>query len=160
MGADKNPQIVLGDGRIINANKDSNFDLFQALKGGSNNFGIVTRFDLFAFKSGDLWGGVVVYPNNTASQQISAFIDFNNNIVNDQYASLITFWQYISDTDQTNIINAYEYTKPVKYPRPFEAHQRIPGKTADTTRITNLTDLTAELVQAYGFRSVLRFACD
>lgn len=120
--------------------------------------GIVTCFDLFAIKSGDLWGGVVVYSNSTTSKQISAFVDFNNNIAKDEYASLISFWQYVSETDQTTVINAYEYTKPVVYPPPFAEHQRIPGKIADTTRITNLTDLTAELVQAYGFRSVLRLA--
>lgn len=120
--------------------------------------GIVTRYDLFAFKSGDIWGGVVVYPNSTTSKVIPAFIDFNNNIAKDEYASLISFWQYTSESDETTVINAYEYTKPVAYPPPFAELQRIPGKIADTTRITNLTDLTAELVQAYGFRSALHFA--
>lgn len=120
--------------------------------------GIVTRYDLFAFKSGDLWGGVVVYPNSTTPKQISAFVDFNNNIAKDEYASLISFWQYTSESDETSVVNAYEYTKPVAYPPPFAEHQRIPGKIADTTRITNLTDLTAELVQAYGFRFALCFA--
>ena len=147
-------QIVLGDGRIVNANKNSNSDLFQALKGGGNNLGIVTRFDLIAFTQGDLWGGVVVYPNSTTSKQIQAFVNFGNNIAKDEYGSLISFWQYLSETDETLVIDAFEYTKPVAYPSPFAEHQRIPGKTADTTRIANLTDLTGELVQAYGFRLV------
>lgn len=148
-------QIVLGDGRIVNANKTSNADLFQALKGGGNNLGIVTRFDLFAFAQGDLWGGVVLYPNTTTSQQISAFVNFGNNIAKDEYGSLISFWQYTSETDQTLVVNAYEYTKPVPNAPPFAEHLRIPGKIADTMRISNLTDLTGELVQAYGFRLVL-----
>ncbi|KAJ3471951.1 hypothetical protein MRS44_002050 [Fusarium solani] len=41
-----NFEVVLADGRIANANKDSNSDLWKALKGGSANFGIVTRFDV------------------------------------------------------------------------------------------------------------------
>ena len=140
----------------MNANKNSNSDLFQALKGGGNNLGIVTRFDLFAFAQGDLWGGLALYPNSTTSKQISAFVKFNNNIAKDEYGSLISFWQYTSESGVTRVVNAYEYTKPVVNAPPFAEHLRIPGKIADTTRIANLTDLTSELVQAYGFRSVLR----
>ncbi|KAL2783765.1 6-hydroxy-D-nicotine oxidase [Aspergillus keveii] len=39
-------EIVLSDGRIVNANADENADLYRALKGGGSNFGIITRFDL------------------------------------------------------------------------------------------------------------------
>jgi len=45
----KNFQVVLPSGEIINANVDENPDLFWGLKGGSGNFGIVTRFDLVTF---------------------------------------------------------------------------------------------------------------
>ncbi|KAH6693586.1 FAD binding domain-containing protein [Plectosphaerella plurivora] len=43
-----NYEVVLGNGTIINANSSSNSDLWRALKGGGNNFGIVTRFDVEA----------------------------------------------------------------------------------------------------------------
>ncbi|KAI8217144.1 hypothetical protein K4K54_011939 [Colletotrichum sp. SAR 10_86] len=36
--------VVLGNGTIVIANATSNADLFWALKGGANNFGVVTRF--------------------------------------------------------------------------------------------------------------------
>lgn len=42
-----------------NANAEQNPDLFKALKGGSANFGIVTRFDMQAFEAPELWGGLV-----------------------------------------------------------------------------------------------------
>lgn len=35
----KNYEVVLGDGRIVNANSKENPDLWWALKGGGNNFG-------------------------------------------------------------------------------------------------------------------------
>ncbi|ESZ90177.1 hypothetical protein SBOR_9430 [Sclerotinia borealis F-4128] len=38
-----NFEVVLADGQIINANANANSDLWTALKGGSNNFGVVTR---------------------------------------------------------------------------------------------------------------------
>ncbi|VUC26900.1 unnamed protein product [Clonostachys rosea] len=44
-----NFEIVLASGEIVNANASSNADLWKALKGGSSNFGIVTRFDLETF---------------------------------------------------------------------------------------------------------------
>jgi hypothetical protein len=43
----------------VDANKTGNPDLHKALKGGNNNFGIVTRFDLKAFPQGQIWGGNV-----------------------------------------------------------------------------------------------------
>lgn len=38
--------VVLGNGTQITVDKDSHDDLFWALKGGANNFGIVTKFTL------------------------------------------------------------------------------------------------------------------
>lgn len=38
-----NYEVVLADGSIVEANATTNSDLFRALKGGSNNFGIVSR---------------------------------------------------------------------------------------------------------------------
>jgi hypothetical protein len=52
--------VVLADGAVVNANCEENSDLWYALKGGSNNFGVVTRFDFQTFAQGDLWGGSIV----------------------------------------------------------------------------------------------------
>lgn len=101
----------------------------------------------------------MVYPNSTTSQQIQAFVNFNNNIAKDEFGSLISIWQYTSETDAVVVFNAYEYTKPVANAPPFAELQRIPGKIADTLRISNLTDLTEELLQPSGFRSVPVFVC-
>ncbi len=53
-----NHEVVLADGSIVNANSTSNSDLFWALKGGSSNFGIVTRSDLKTIPSKQVWAGV------------------------------------------------------------------------------------------------------
>ncbi|KAI1264929.1 6-hydroxy-D-nicotine oxidase [Xylariaceae sp. FL1019] len=42
----KNFEVVLGNSAIVNANANTNSDLWKALKGGGTNFGIVTRFDI------------------------------------------------------------------------------------------------------------------
>lgn len=41
--------IVLGNGTLINVTREDHSDLFWALKGGANNYGIVTRFELRTF---------------------------------------------------------------------------------------------------------------
>lgn len=54
-------EVVLGDGRILEVSSSSHPDLFWALKGGNNNFGIVTRFDMTtipitsAYTGGTIW---------------------------------------------------------------------------------------------------------
>jgi hypothetical protein len=50
-------QVVLANGSIINVNYASHPDLYFALRGGGNNFGIVTRFDLDTYEQGGMWGG-------------------------------------------------------------------------------------------------------
>jgi len=40
---------------VVNATQTSYPDLWKALKGGSNNFGVVTAFEATAFKQGKLW---------------------------------------------------------------------------------------------------------
>ena len=69
-----NYELVLPFGKVVNVNASSSQDLFKALKGGSNNFGIVTRFDIQTFESGTFWGGTVLYPISTMPQQIAAFV--------------------------------------------------------------------------------------
>lgn len=53
-------QVVLANGTICNANANSHPDLWYALKGGSNNFGVVTRIDLKTFAQGKFWGGSIM----------------------------------------------------------------------------------------------------
>ena len=46
--------MVLANGQITNVNQQSTPDLYFALRGGGNNFGIVTRFDLETFSQGKM----------------------------------------------------------------------------------------------------------
>lgn len=50
-----NFEVVLGDSSVVNANAISNADLYAALRGGGNNFGIVTRFDMRTSAIHDIW---------------------------------------------------------------------------------------------------------
>ncbi|XXH06062.1 hypothetical protein Hte_012507 [Hypoxylon texense] len=45
-------EVVLGSGEVVNASASENPDLWIALKGGSNNFGVVTRYEMPTCLSG------------------------------------------------------------------------------------------------------------
>ncbi|KAK8047712.1 hypothetical protein PG996_015776 [Apiospora saccharicola] len=69
-------EVVLADGRIIVADRSTHADLFQALKGGSNNFGIVTSFVMPTIPSDRVWGGIAATPASATSQVLSAMYGF------------------------------------------------------------------------------------
>ncbi|CAG7948953.1 unnamed protein product [Penicillium nalgiovense] len=148
-----NYEVVLANGEIIEANKDSHTDLFKALKGGTGNFGIVTRYDMKIIEDDKLWGGIVTYDNSTTLQHLEAGHRFINNLENDPYASWIGMWEYLSVTDQNMIANALEYTAPVAYPSTFDDFTAI-ANTSSSMRVANLWNLTQELGQASGYRDV------
>ncbi|GKZ66935.1 hypothetical protein AnigIFM60653_001228 [Aspergillus niger] len=149
----ENFEVVLASGSIVNANRTSHPDLYKALKGGSINFGVVTKYDLKTLPHDMLWGGLVVYDNSTTARQLSAAVNFTNNIHNDPYASWIGMWEYSSTTGQNIIADALEYTKPVAFAPAFHEFTSIPN-TTDTMRFATIYNLTQELVQAAGYRDV------
>ncbi|KAK7749285.1 hypothetical protein SLS62_008254 [Diatrype stigma] len=69
-----NYEVVLASGDIVNANADEHADLWRALRGGGNNFGVVTRFDMKTFKQGPLYGGSVFYFGPNFPGQIEALV--------------------------------------------------------------------------------------
>ncbi|KAI1176641.1 hypothetical protein F4777DRAFT_587736 [Nemania sp. FL0916] len=70
-----NFKVVLASGEIVNANRNHNKDLFVALRGGGNNFGIITRFDVRVFKQDPFYGGMVWYTKPSFPGQISAMVE-------------------------------------------------------------------------------------
>lgn len=72
-------EVVLASGEIVHANAEDNADLWNALKGGLNNFGIVTSFKMKTFMSGAIWGGVTYYMPDTFSQLLQRACDFVHN---------------------------------------------------------------------------------
>ncbi|KAK4164097.1 hypothetical protein QBC43DRAFT_318702 [Cladorrhinum sp. PSN259] len=138
-----NFEVVLADGSIVNANNHENADLLWALRGGSNNFGIVTRVDLQTFEQGDLWGGFVIRPISTADDQILALAAFNDPVSYDKNASLITTFGYSGSQNISVTVNNMEYTKPVEDPEVFRSLLSLPVLSS-TQRIANVTNLVAE----------------
>ena len=65
--------VVTADGTVVRASEDENADLFWALRGGGGNFGVVVDFTFRLHPVGLLFGGLLVYPIEAASEVLSTF---------------------------------------------------------------------------------------
>ncbi|MCJ1314669.1 hypothetical protein MMC25_008351 [Agyrium rufum] len=135
-------EIVLASGTVVNASQNENADLWRALRGGSNNFGIVTSFVLASFSQSLLWGGHVYNPVSTAPQQLSAFTNFNTASKEDQYTSLIQTFAYTQGS--VVVVNAIHNAIPTPNPPALAPFTAIEPQLFNTTRISSQTDFVAE----------------
>ncbi|KFY47091.1 hypothetical protein V494_00180 [Pseudogymnoascus sp. VKM F-4513 (FW-928)] len=145
-------EVVLAFGQVVVANAKINPTLFSALKGGSNNLGVVTRINLEVFPQGKFWGGSVVYPSSTIPQQLAAFVDFTGQNSFDIYGALINSYAYNAAAGDWIVANNYDYTKAEAYPAAFAKYTSIKPELVNTMRISNMSDFATELegTNAYG----------
>ncbi|MEO5616444.1 MAG: FAD-binding oxidoreductase [Candidatus Eisenbacteria bacterium] len=70
-------EVVTAAGEVVRASATENPDLFWALRGGSGNFGVVTRFEFRLHPVGpDVLSGLIVYPISAARSVLKQYRDF------------------------------------------------------------------------------------
>ncbi|KAL8841025.1 MAG: hypothetical protein Q9176_003597 [Flavoplaca citrina] len=143
-------EIVLANGTIATASEVTNPGLWRALKGGSNNFGIVTRFVARSFPSTDVWSGFLYMTASKARQVIQAFHNYTqaNAGIHDEYAAgpLICF-TYVQKLGVQVIATNLVYTKPDSWPACYAGFARI-GRLWSTVKVRSLTSATNELAMS------------
>ncbi|OTB13142.1 hypothetical protein K445DRAFT_304537 [Daldinia sp. EC12] len=137
-----NFEIVLANGSIVHANNDENTNLFWALHGGANNFGVVTRIDIQSFDQSEFWDGISYHATPMYDEEIAALSEFSMRAPYDEFASLIGTFGY-SAASGPFIANSIEYTKNEPNPLAFRRILSIPSVNS-TLRVTNMTDLAVE----------------
>ncbi|KAI1656816.1 putative FAD-binding oxidoreductase [Daldinia decipiens] len=140
-----NYEVVLADGSLVNANKESNADLYWALKGGSNNFGIVTAFTLQAYPIFHIWGGTKVYPFEALSDVLDALAEFQTDPNKDPYAQF-NINAYVTNTT-FGIVIGLTYLKPEEAPAAFAPFFRLDenwNTILDTTGLRTIHNLISE----------------
>ena len=64
-------------GEVVRASATEHPDLFWALRGGSGNFGVVTRFEFRLHPVGpDVLSGLIVYPISAAKSVLRQYREF------------------------------------------------------------------------------------
>ncbi|KAK9368427.1 hypothetical protein V1509DRAFT_91133 [Lipomyces kononenkoae] len=76
-------ELVLASGSIVKASASTNADLWRALKGGSNNFGIVTCFTVRSFPCTKIWSGFLYLLPSQAAKVLAAFHECVNRAASD-----------------------------------------------------------------------------
>ncbi|KAG8162865.1 hypothetical protein KVR01_007343 [Diaporthe batatas] len=136
-------EVVLADGSIIEANETHNKDLFRGLRGGSNNFGIVTRIDLKIFEQGPVWAATIYSPLSTIDDQIEIFAGLSAAENYDENASFITGFGYSQSRNLTVITNDLVYTKAVENPQYYKGFLDQPSIYSSSS-LTNMTALSQQ----------------
>lgn len=148
-------EVVLANGSIVEASDAQNQDLLFALRGGNNNFGIVTRITLETFHQGLIWSGTFHTSIDYADNQIAEFVEISSADPYDQYASFSTTFGYSQIAGHSAIYNHLTYTKEEENPPIYRGIRNLPlqVKYTDTTRMAELAKRT-EAIQLYGVRYV------
>ncbi|KAG0648322.1 FAD-dependent monooxygenase [Hyphodiscus hymeniophilus] len=133
----RNGQIVLASGKLTNINETSSPDLFRSLKGGGNNFGVVTRFDFAAFPQGQILAGNIAQDISYREEVFKAFADIADAPNYDPYASLVMGATFNATSKVWGVATTAIYTKPVTNPPVYAELLSIPTTTS-TLHLTNL----------------------
>ncbi|KAE8449273.1 hypothetical protein EG329_008440 [Mollisiaceae sp. DMI_Dod_QoI] len=149
-----NYEVVLSNASIVNANATSNTDLFWALKGGGNLFGIVTKFTVRTVPIGQIWGGYRTY-----SSSFNATQDFTANFHDSGAGIIVTIEIIASNLDQFATVFFF-YNGPNPPPGVFNKFFVLPSN-SDTTKTQSYSTLLADnakIASIYGLRYLLRGA--
>ena len=136
-------EIVLANGSIVTVDEQHQPDLFHGLRGGSNNFGIVTRVDLETFDQGLLWSATITNPLSTIDEHIRIFANITTAENYDENASFIAGFGFSPAQGLAVIVNALAYAKPVKNPPYFQKLSNLPS-VSKSSSIANMTTLAKQ----------------
>lgn len=121
-------ELVLPDGAVIDVTESSHPDLFFGLRGGYDNFGIVTKFILKTHPQGQIWGGVIIYPEASVNQVIRATANFSANN-SDPKAQVIMTTNYAAGNHL--LVTILFYDNPDPAPGVFDTFLDIPALIRD-----------------------------
>ncbi|KAI0840375.1 FAD-binding domain-containing protein [Hypoxylon sp. FL0890] len=134
-------EIVLANGTIATASATQNPDLFKALRGGGNNFGIVTTYVLQTYRQGNIFGGnlVFLHTDETDAKLLKAVRDFTEYNTDDKAAVIVTAERGNIDLIDTWILFLF-YDGEVVPDGIFKNFTDV-GPLLDTTRVQTYSDL-------------------
>ena len=79
--------VVTVDGRQVEANQESNPDLFWTIRGGGGNFGVVTAFEYRLHPVGEVLAGALIYHAGRISELLQTHVKFTRAAPDDMSAA-------------------------------------------------------------------------
>jgi FAD/FMN-containing dehydrogenase len=132
-------KVVLADGSIVTASEDEHHDLWLALKGGANNFGVVASFTYKTFPTDKIWSGQYLGAGFLAKKSFTALHEYikyaADPVTFDERASVpITSINYLGMGGTPLLYTQLTYSEPTKtgaWPQywkksPFSSLWRLP----------------------------------
>ena len=140
---------MLANGTIVNASEKSHPDLYFALRGGGNQFAIVTKFVLKTYdigRHGTIWGGVRTFAVGQHSKILAAISNFTANNKDPKAAIIPTFNYFAAlGLNFPGSLVFFFYDGGDKPEGVFDEFLRIPAL-SDSTKSKPFTDLTKEVL--------------
>ncbi|PIL28886.1 hypothetical protein GSI_08932 [Ganoderma sinense ZZ0214-1] len=128
-------ELVLPDGTVAQVSQDSYPDLFWGLKGGFNNFGIVTKFILKTHYQTQVWGGIITITQENLEAVNNATVKFSQTVT-DPKAAVLPTYNFLLDAPGVSLLLFYDYpTAPAGI---FDDFLAIPYFTKDVKTRTFL----------------------
>ncbi|KAK2594179.1 hypothetical protein QQS21_008118 [Conoideocrella luteorostrata] len=132
---------------------ESQPDLYFALRGGMNNFGIVTEFTMRAVPKGQVYGGSLTYTADKRSAVLEEAYRLTETWKND--TSMAFYYRFVYDpkANDFTLTVSKEYAYPIMNPAPFAALDRIPSKSSEG-RIDWPSRFSMDIISPYGDRNL------
>ena len=142
-------EVVLADGKIVLASETSHPDLWKALKGGLNNFGVVTKFTFKSFPRSDLWSGWIIMLPFQSHKTMAAFQEYVESVKDADAAGpiLVYGWFYPLGIKLTtcNLTYTKAPDQPNRWPDCFARSGFKSLWHYDTCKTQTLTSICKEL---------------
>ncbi|KEF62011.1 uncharacterized protein A1O9_03583 [Exophiala aquamarina CBS 119918] len=140
-------EVVLADGSVVTASKDSLPDLYKALQGGIANFGIITTFLVKAYPYTGMWAGTKAFEHHYSAEATKAFVDISS--MSDSVEPKSFFILSLSTTEEKSwaLGSTLIYCHANVNPTCFQATDIMPAL-VDDCRVRHQTECVPQL-QAY-----------
>lgn len=144
-------KLVLPNATVRTINDQTHPDLYFALRGGMNNFGIVTHFTIRAVPQGQMHGGSRIYSVDKREDILEQAYQLTTTWKNDTAMAFYYRFEYDQEADDFILGMNQEYAHPISNPPPFRQVNEVPFESS-TLRIDWPSNFSVEGISPSGGR--------
>jgi len=135
-------ELVLANASVVRVTEDNHPDLFLALKGGGNNFGIVTSYLLKVYRQGQVWGGNLIFDASPEvnRKMLAAVRNFTEHYDDEKAGIIVTAERTLATLVDIWVIFLY-YNGPEPPPEVFGEFFAISGFKLNTCKTQSMSSL-------------------